>query len=83
MVLRKARVADVAAQHLDLAGLQLANAGQDRQQGRLAHPVRADQADGLLGRDVEADPVQRRHLAVLVGEIPDAGDVFQNRGIHF
>ena len=52
-------VGDVAAEHLDRARLDLAYAGDQAEQRRLADAVRADQADHASGRDVEVDVVER------------------------
>ena len=48
---------DVAAEKLDPARRHRQGSRQQVEQGRLARPVRADQADDLAGADLEADVV--------------------------
>ncbi len=73
-----ARIGHVAAEHLDLSRLDRAGTGDQRQQARLADPVRADQPGHAARRDVDRDLVERTHLAVAQGHIPQAGN---RRGI--
>jgi hypothetical protein len=54
----------VAAQHLQATLLQLARAGKQRQQARLADAVGTDQADHATGRDRQRDVVERDSLAI-------------------
>ncbi|MNZ46506.1 hypothetical protein D3C78_641890 [compost metagenome] len=56
--------AHVAAEHGDLAVLHPPRAGDQRQQAGLADAVRADQADHAVGRDLQADLVDRTRRAV-------------------
>ncbi len=67
-----AAVAHVAIEHADLAILHLPCAGQQRQQAGLADPVRTDQADHAVGRDLQADVVNRTRLAVAQRNAPEA-----------
>ncbi|MCY1483927.1 hypothetical protein D9M68_175120 [compost metagenome] len=59
-----AGVAHVAAEHLDLAGLDDPRAGDQRQQAGLADAVRADQPDHAVGGNLQADRVDRAGLAI-------------------
>ena len=60
----EARVGHVAAEHLDLPLLNLAGAGDERQQTGLSHAVRADQPDHAAGRQIEGDRIEGTGLAV-------------------
>ncbi len=62
------------AKHLHLPGLYRPGARNQRHQARFAHAVRADQAGHAARRNIEADPVERAHLAVAQGHIPQAGN---------
>ena len=56
----------IAVEHEDAAGLDLARAGNDGEQRRLADPVGADQPDHAAGREGDRDVVERddaRHSA--------------------
>src|SRR5262249_55446646 len=53
-----ARALRVHAEHRDRAGLTRAGAPEDLPGRRLARPVRAEQAEDLAGRDLEADVAQ-------------------------
>src|SRR5437762_13068593 len=44
----------------DVADVGLVEAGEDTQQRRLAHAVRADQADALAGAELETDIFEER-----------------------
>ena len=57
-------ICHVAAENVDLAGLDLPGAGNDAQQRRLADAVGADQPDDAAGRKRERDAVERGNLAV-------------------
>ena len=67
-----ARVADIAAQHLDAAVLQRLGAGNQAQQGRFADAVRPDQADHAAGGNIERQPVERDRPAIEMAQIPQA-----------
>ena len=69
-------VRDVAAQHLDLPGLDLLRAGDDPHEGRLTDAVGADQADHTTGRDLGRHRIERARLPVAVCEVGDARDGF-------
>ena len=69
-----ARIGHIAAEHLNLPRLDRAGARDQRQQARLADPVRADQPGHAGRREIEADLVERTHLAVAQGHIPQAGN---------
>ena len=64
-------VSDVAAEHDDLPLLHLLRPRDERHQRRLAHAVRADDADHHAAGDVERDAVQRHDLAVAMGDVPN------------
>ena len=69
-----ARISHVAAEHRDLSRLDRAGAGDQRQQARLADPVRADQPGHAARRDIDGNLVERTHLAVAQVHIPQAGN---------
>jgi hypothetical protein len=64
----------VPVEHDDLAGLDLAHAGDERQQGRLADAVGSDHSYHALGRNLEGEVVEREGLSVAVGYPIDLGD---------
>ena len=55
--------ADLAAGEADLARIGLADAGEDREQRRLAGAVRADHREHLAGRGGEVDIVESEPVA--------------------
>ena len=59
----------IAAKHVQLAALNAADTGDEREQGRFADAVRADEADGQPARQGERKVVKRQRLAVAVGEV--------------
>ncbi|MNV91279.1 hypothetical protein D3C71_1857580 [compost metagenome] len=59
-------LAQAAAHHLDIALLQVVEAGEQGDQGRLAGAVRPQQRGEAAGRNLEADALQG--LARAVGE---------------
>ena len=63
----------VAAQRLDVALLNLAHAGDQAEQGRLADAVRSDQADHAFGGDLQAHVIQRGAVAVALRNPFDPG----------
>ena len=65
-VLPERGVPEVAAQCPHLAGLDLAHAGDQPEQGRLADAVRADESSHPTRRDLERHVVERDGLAVAV-----------------
>ena len=69
-----ARIGHVAAEHRDLSRLDRAGTRDQRQQARLADPVRADQPGHAARRDIDGNLVERTHLAVAQGHIPQAGN---------
>ena len=56
-------VGHVAAQHLQTAGLQGPRSGKQRQQARLADPIRANESDHAGRGHLKAHVVERHHLA--------------------
>ena len=66
-----AGIAHVAVEHPHPALLQLARAGDQRQQAGLADAVRADQANHATGWQVDAEIVQCAGLAVLQADTRD------------
>ncbi|MEA3219506.1 MAG: hypothetical protein OZX49_00596 [Immundisolibacter sp.] len=69
----RAGIGQVHAEHLDPAVLDGARAGGQRQQARLADPVRADQAGHATARQVERHIDQRLDLAVAQANAAEAG----------
>ena len=67
-------VGDVAAEHLGAAGLNLARAGDDAEQRRLADAVRPDQADHASGGQRDTHRVERRRAPVALRDIVQARD---------
>jgi len=65
-------VGHVAIEHPDLALLDAARPGDQREQAGLADSVGADQADHAVGRDFQADVVQRTGGAVAQRQLADA-----------
>ncbi len=65
--------AHVTAQGLHAALLHGPRPGEQRQQARLAHAVRAEQSDHAPGWDVERDVVQRHDLAVAQTDVDQTG----------
>ncbi|MNE76439.1 hypothetical protein D3C80_1726760 [compost metagenome] len=59
-----ADIGHVAAKHLDLALLDRAGAGDERQKARLADAIRPDHADHAAGRDIDRDVVEGDRLLV-------------------
>jgi len=53
-----------AAQHAHVAGMRSEQGREHAQKGRLACPVRAEHRERLTRLDAQADPVERRSLAV-------------------
>jgi len=49
------------------AGIRLLQAEQQRDRGRLASAVRAEQCVHFAGADLQIDRIQRQHLAVVPG----------------
>ena len=68
------RIGHVAVEDADCARLNLPCAGDDRQCGRFADAVRTDQADQATCRHDEADIVERRDLAVDLGDVVELRD---------
>ena len=69
----------VAAQGLDAAGLQLARAGNQGQQRRLADAVRADQPDGPAAGNLHRNALERQLAPIAVGYALQAGSGFPIR----
>ena len=67
-------VGHVSVEHRDFAGLDLADAGDQREQRGLAHAVRADHPDHALGRNIEREVVERERLSVAVRYPLEPGD---------
>ena len=65
---------DVAAKHLDMPFLNDVGSGDQRQQARLAHPVRSNEPDHASGRHVESDTVERSRRAVGKSHAIEADD---------
>ena len=59
-------VRHVSVEHHDLAGLNLAHAGDQGEQGGLADAVGPDQSRHALGRNIEGQVVERERLSVAV-----------------
>ena len=57
-------IGHVAAEHMNLPGLNLASSGNKRKQARFADPVRSNQSDYACGRNVERDAVKRARRTV-------------------
>ena len=64
-------LAHIAAEDVQFTALDAAHTGDEREQGRFADAVRADEADGQPARQGEGKVVQRQRLAVAVGEVGD------------
>ncbi|MCY1417919.1 hypothetical protein D9M71_334650 [compost metagenome] len=75
------RAAHVAAEHGDLAVLQLPRAGQQRQQAGLADAVRTDQPDHAPGGNLQADLVDGARRAVAQRDAGQARHAV-GRGVH-
>ena len=60
----------VDAQHLQLAGVARRQARQHPHRGRLAGPVRAEEAEAVARLDAEVDAVDRGDLSVGLGQAP-------------
>jgi hypothetical protein len=57
-------VRHVATQHLDRAGLKLAGARNQAEQGRFAHAVRAEESDHAAGGDLHRHILKGARFAV-------------------
>src|SRR5262245_13367456 len=69
-----AHVRHISPQHHDVASLDFAHAGNERQQGRLAHAVWPDHADHAVRGNIERDFVQRCAFPVVMGYLQETGD---------
>lgn len=54
----------VTVQHLEPPGLESPRPGHQRKQAGFAHSVRADEAEGTVGRQLEGNILQRPGIAV-------------------
>ena len=68
------RIGDIPAEDVGLPGLDLAGAGNDGEQRRLADAVGSDQPNHAPGRKSECDAVEGRGLAVTLSDVLDAPD---------
>ena len=64
----------VSVEHHDFAGLNLAHAGDEGEQGGLADAIGPDQSRHALGRNIEGEVVERERLSVAVRYALDPGD---------
>ena len=71
---RCARIGHVAAEHVDLAGLDLPGAGDEAQQRRLADAVGPDQPDDAAGRKRQRHAVEGDRVAIPLRDIFEARD---------
>ncbi len=69
-----ADLGDIASENLDLPGLNLPDAGDDRHQGGFTDAVRSQEADHAAGRDVQLDGIKSQLFAVGVRQAGDADD---------
>ena len=77
---RAAAVLGIEAEHRGLAAVALSIALEDLDGGRLAGAVRAEQAEDLAARDLEADPPERLVAVVGLAQTADrdrAGHIWQ------
>ena len=66
-------VRHIAAEHIDAAFLDYANAGDETEQRGLTGGVRPDHSDHLAGGDIQGDIVKRKRLPITMGNALDLG----------